>query len=133
MSIDKTCCEPYLSIIYLSCFFLGFHLQHSKNNSISIRISVLAQKRYVKEMTKMIIPAKMPGCAKKLAVRSSLLSIMNTSFPVGVLLCSIGDDGLPVSGPLPGRSKSISFPSPPLMTSVSVSGCDLMSDFYKTM
>lgn len=73
----------------------------------------------------------MPGCAKKLAVRSSLLSIMNTSFPVGVLLCSIGDDGLPVSGPLPGRSKSISFPSPPLMTSVSVSGCDLMSDFLQ--
>lgn len=51
----------------------------------------------------------MPGCAKKLAVRSSFLSIMNTSF-CGLGLFSILDVGFPVFG-----SKSISFSSPPLI------------------
>lgn len=61
----------------------------------------------------------MPGCAKKLAVRSSLLSMMNTSLPVGVWL-STPDAGLPVAVELPplGWSKSISLPSPVLSRSI---------------
>lgn len=68
-----------------------------------------------------IIPAKMPGCAKKLVVRSSVLSMMSTSFPVGGWLSVAG---LPVADELAPFvwSKSISFPSPPIPLSVSILG-----------
>lgn len=75
-----------------------------------------------KEMTKVIVPARMPGCAKKLAVRSCpVLSMINTSLPVLPVLLSRFCIGLPVSrsGLSLLWSKSISLPSPPLFISPS--------------
>lgn len=83
-------------------------------------------------MIKTIVPARMPGCAKKLAVRSSpRLSIINTSLPVGVWPGSMPDIGFPVAiSPLPVLSKSISLPSLPII-SPSVSRFGLSTVFYK--
>lgn len=57
-----------------------------------------------------IIPASIPGCAKKLVVLSSVLSIINTSPPE----CVFSLAGLPVDGFIPldwFGSKSISVSS----------------------
>lgn len=67
------------------------------------------------------VPAKMPGCAKKLAVRLSLLSMISTSLPVGLLLF---DDGLPVAEPplVWFGSKSISLSSLIVSESIPILG-----------
>lgn len=76
----------------------------------------------------MIEPAKIPGCAKKLAVRSSPRSMMNTSLPVGVSMPGVG---LPVTiSLLPGFTKSISFKSPPLNSASESSEIGCLSSVF---
>lgn len=71
----------------------------------------------------------MPGCAKKLAVRSSpRLSMIDTSLPVGVSKPGIG---FPVTiSLLPGLTKSISFKSPPLNSVSGSSGMGCLSSIF---
>lgn len=74
------------------------------------------------------LPAKIPGCAKKLVVRS--LSMISTSLPDGEWFSMVGRS-VAVDVPPLVWSKSISLPSTPPIP-VSISGLNSLSDGAST-